>query len=517
MLLVISVLATACLIAFTGSASAASVTAGDPIEDALVKLVDYPQYNDTTDVNGNYSINNVPYGTYTISASAAGYDTNTSTITVDGAVTKDFILSPGGITGDYRYYSLTDNEISSNKVSTLSDLGTSFTIPQYGDGTAWQTDVFVTDYSGLGAALTLEYYDSDGALLVTENTNIAANATYKWTPTDGTNGRPTSGMLSITSDNNVAGGFMIYSMSNTDMISSKLYTSADAGTSFSIPQYGDGTDWDTWIAISDITGLSANLTIEYYNESGALVLTETPNITANGILTFIPTDGTNGRPTAGKLEITSDYAIVGEYRIFSKGTGGILSNKLYTAKSKGTSFSIPQYGDGTYWTTWIAISADSGIDAGLTIEYYYPNGTLAVTETNTVSGNGILYLTPTDGTNGRPIKGKLNVSSNNTILGEMRIYHTDTRGIMANSLFAQKDASSALIVPYYGNNINYGTYLSMADISGAETPIQMDYHYLDGTLAKTEYKTITADGLIELVVSDGTNGKPTEGNIIIYS
>jgi len=93
-LAVVSVLATV----LTGNAAADVVVtaSGDPIEGALVMLVDYPQYNDTTDVNGNYTLLNVPYGTYTISAIADGYATNTSTVTLDSStVTKNFILETG--------------------------------------------------------------------------------------------------------------------------------------------------------------------------------------------------------------------------------------------------------------------------------------------------------------------------------------------------------------------------------------------------------------------------------------
>ena len=85
------------------SVSAAVTTAsGDPIIGAFVKLVDYPQYNATTDGLGDYDILNVPYdglaggSTYSISASKEGYVTNLSTVTVTGyTVTKDFTLSIG--------------------------------------------------------------------------------------------------------------------------------------------------------------------------------------------------------------------------------------------------------------------------------------------------------------------------------------------------------------------------------------------------------------------------------------
>ncbi len=498
------------------SASVFSAMSGTPIVGAFVKIVEWPQYNATTDVNGQYTMPNVPYGTYTISAQAPGYTKNVSTINVSSsAVTKDFSLYQGSVTGDYRYYSMIDTEIASNKVSVSSDAGTNFIIPQYGDGVGWHTQVYVTDYSGFGANLTLNYYYPNGTLAVTETPSIPANGTYKWIPSDGTNGRPPTGKLVITSNRIVVGEFRIYSISTTDIISSKLYSTVDTGTNFTIPQYGDNIAWGTWVAISDVSGLGASLKLDYYYPNGTLAKTETASISANGMYTTIASDGSNGRPTSGKLEITSNNNVTGEYRIFSLGNGGIMANKLYTSADKRTSFTIPQYGDNIVWGTWIAISDVSGNGANLKLEYYYPNGTLAVTETASISANGLYTTITTDGSNGRPTTGKLVISSDNVVSGEMRIYHFSGRGIMANSLFNQADISRALIVPYDGNNVNIGTYLSLADVSGYDTTIRVDYHYLNGTLATSVLKTIPADGLLAWVCSDGTNGKPTEGNMFI--
>lgn len=492
---------------------------GTPIAGAFVKIMDWPQYNATTDSNGNYTMPNVPYGTYGISAQAEGYTKNVSTINVDSStVNKDFYLAEGSITGDYRYYSLTDMEIASNKISTLSDVNTNFIIPQYGDGIYWDTEVYVTDASGQGATLTLDYYNSDGSLNKTENPTIPANGTYKWIPSDGTNGRPTTGMLKINSTRNVVGEFKIYSKSTTDMISSKLYSSADMGLSFVIPQYGDGIFWGTWVAISDVSGIDNNVTLKYYYSNGTAGPIETQSIPKNGMYTFIASDGTNGRPQTGKLEITSDSPITGEYRIFSLTNAGILSNKLYTSADMKKLFTIPQYGDGMFWHTWIAISDVSGLGANLTIDYYYPNGTLAVTETPPmIPANGMYTVIPTDGANGRPSTGKLSISADNSVAGEIRIFSMTGRGIMANSLFTQLDVSNIVIVPYIGNNTNFNTYLSLADTSSYDNLIRVEYHTLSGGLpVKTETLTIPADGLLAWIVSDGTGGRPTQGNMFIY-
>ncbi|MFZ3169380.1 MAG: Ig-like domain-containing protein, partial [Candidatus Methanoperedens sp.] len=495
-----------------------NASSGLGLSGAIVKLTLYPQYNATTLPDGNYTISNVPNGLYDIVAEAAGYTKNSSTVNVAGSpVVKDFSLAVGSITGDYRYYSLIDNEITANKVSSSSDVGKSFTIPQYGNGVSWNTDIYVTDVSGLGATLTLDYFRVDGTLAVTETPSVPAYGTYRLRSTDGTNGRPTIGKLVITSTNDMVGEFVISSTSNSDIISSKLYNAADYATSLSIPQYGDNTAWDTYIAISDVSGLGANLTLRFYRPDGTLAVTETKTVLPNGLYKELPiSDGKNGRPKMGRLEIESDHLITGEYRIYSLGNGGILSNKLYKPSDKKTSFTVPQYGNHLTWDTYLAISDASGLGANLTIRYYYPNGTLAVTETRTVPANGLYKdIAISDGTNGRPTIGKLEIISDNIVFGELRIYSLSTRGIMSNSLYNQPDISSKVVVPYYGNNVGLGTKVNLADVSGLGLNVQVDYRNLNGALARTEYLTIPADGLEAYVVSDGSNGKPTEGNMFI--
>ncbi len=79
----------------TAQSSFVMAASGTPIVGAFIKLTDYPQYNATTDSNGNYTMTNVPIGTYSITATAPGYARNTSTVTVtESGVTKDFALSP---------------------------------------------------------------------------------------------------------------------------------------------------------------------------------------------------------------------------------------------------------------------------------------------------------------------------------------------------------------------------------------------------------------------------------------
>lgn len=503
----------------TAALSGVYSMSGDGIGTAFVKLVDYPQYNATTISDGTYAMNNVPYGEYDISAQAPRYLRNASTVNVSSSsVTKNFSLYEGSLTGEIRHYSTVDNELTSSKVSTLSDVGKSFVIPSYGNGVSWNTKVYITDYSGLGSALTVQYYNEAGIPGVIENPTIPPNGTISWTPTDGTNSRPFIGKMVITSTNNVTGEFILNSTSSTDLISSRFYTSADMGTSFLIPSYGNGVNWHTFVAISDLSGSGAALTLKYYDVNGNLVRTETPNVPANGMYKFIPTDGTvPGRPLVGSLEISSTQTITGEFRVYSTTNAGILSNKLYTSTDKKNRFVIPSYGNGVSWHSWIAISDVSGLGANLTIKYYDSAGTFVTKETTYIIPKGMYRTVLTDGTNGRPLLGKLEISSDNNIAGEMRIYPASGRGITASSLYTEQDISNILIVPYYGNNNKFHTYLALSDFSGYSGSVRLEYHSLSGGApVKTETQTILADGMYKWGVLEGTGGAPIEGNIFIY-
>lgn len=493
-------------------------SSGLGISGAKVTLLEHPEYNATTLSNGSYIIENVPDGLYNISASAFDYTANESTVNVNGPVVKEFSLSKGSLTGDYLYYSLKDPEIASNKVSTLSDVGTHFIIPQYGDFVWWDTEVYITDFSGLGANLTLKYYYPDGTPSVTETPNVPANGTIKWIPSDNKSGRPTVGRLDITSDRDVVGSYRIYTKFNdtgfnTGVMSNKFYTEKDADTNLIIPQYGDHSGWDTFIAISDASGLGANLTFRYFYPNGTLAVTETQIIPANGMYWELPiSDGKNGRPTMGRLEITSDKPVAGEYRIYSLNSGGIMANKIYTSKDKGRKLFIPEYGDGTVLNTWVVISDASGIGANLTLKYYYPNGTFAMKETPSVPANGMYTFIPSDGYGLRPKTGRLVISSDNEIIGEMRKYNNSGRGIISNSLFTKHDADRIFIVPYFNNNLNNRTNLTLVDRSNFNTTIIVDYHSLNGTLTQSETRIIPSGGQISWAVSNFS-----EGNVFIHT
>ena len=71
---------------------------GDPVPGANVSFVDLNR-GAATDVDGNYTIGNVPVGTHTLRASFVGYQTYTTDVTIEAnqAVTQDIELNSGAV------------------------------------------------------------------------------------------------------------------------------------------------------------------------------------------------------------------------------------------------------------------------------------------------------------------------------------------------------------------------------------------------------------------------------------
>ncbi len=85
---IVSVLALMYIALIPGGTLAAVTAQGVGIGGAIVKVVEWPEFNATTAPDGTYTINGVPYNdtpqgsTYTLRASAAGYGSNSSIVTL---------------------------------------------------------------------------------------------------------------------------------------------------------------------------------------------------------------------------------------------------------------------------------------------------------------------------------------------------------------------------------------------------------------------------------------------------
>jgi hypothetical protein len=510
----------------TIAASFVATASGDPIIGAIIKLVDYPQYNTTSGAGGVYSLNNVPYNgtpegsTYLVSASATGFATNVSFIKINSSNSVyNFTLTPGGLVGEYRYYSLSANGQSAKKLAIQSTSGKSFIVPQYGDNSFWKTTVYITDMSGLANSVEVKYYDMSGNNPTTETIPIPSNGVISFVPSDNTALRPTTGKLVITSTQNITGTYTISSLNPSDktLVTQSFYSPSEAATQLIIPQYGDKSFWGTFVSVSDVTGSGATLNIEYYNMAGSIVHSETRTLPANGMVQWFPTSIAEA-PATGKIIIRSTGgSVIGEYRIYKLSGTGQSSNKVFTSRDYNTQFIIPQYGDKAFWGTFVSVSDVSGSGATLLINYYNSAGTLVYTEKQIISANGMVQWFPTSIAQA-PATGKIEITSTANVIGEYRIYALDNYDQTQNSLFTSKDQATSFVVPYYGNNVDMGTFIAVSDNTGAGATLTVRYYTLGGVNLQTTTKTVPPNGMIQWFPHTGDGiGAPSEGKVVISS
>lgn len=102
-----------------GRAEGTVMAAGNPVEDATIRVVGRDDIETTTDSNGNYSLPGIPTGEWTLKATRSGYvgTSQTETFTEDQAETVNFDLEDAG----FNIASLLGFEIEVDELSTASD------------------------------------------------------------------------------------------------------------------------------------------------------------------------------------------------------------------------------------------------------------------------------------------------------------------------------------------------------------------------------------------------------------
>ena len=208
----------------------------------------YPEYNDTTIACGAYVINNVPEDTYSISASATGYSTNASSVTVIGTTTKDFTLNSG-----YEIF-----------------------IPWTATTQGWTTPYVVVNQGTANATVSIEYYDqADGSLVGTDSLSIVPGASKfafrEWVTTT------SDGSAKLTSDQPIS--VIVDQMKPADTTFGAYSAGAGGNTEVFIPWTATTQGWTTPYVVVNQGTANATVSIEYYDQAdGSLVGTDSLSI-----------------------------------------------------------------------------------------------------------------------------------------------------------------------------------------------------------------------------------------------
>jgi len=473
---------------FILSGRVTNTSSGLGIEDAIVKLIEYSGYfNTTTDINGDYSMS-VPSGTSTLSVSAIGYATNTSTITISGNTGINIGLNNNNKMVGVIWISSYNLEgtITSTMASQLPrsyDIGTEF-FGQYDsrkDAAGWYTAILVSDVYGTGANLTISYQYDNGTVYGIGSGVVPVNGTFTLTPGD-------SGLLlgriSIKSDLPVVAEKRIVSFApgtwNSQGIMSTLMPEKSSAATQFFGQYDgrkDTAGWYTAILISDVYGTGANITINYMFDNGTLYMTRNDVVPVNGTFTLVP--GDSGL-LLGKVEIKSNNPVVAEKRIvnFVPGTWigmDLMSDSMLKPGDASKELIVPIYDgrkDTLGWYSVVLISDIYGTGASVKVDYLYPNGTLYSTSSLSVPINGTLTIVPGDS---GLLYGKMLIHSDNFVVGEERIvnfipYTWNVRAIMAFNLLKDTDGLKNINIPQYDSRGEWDAQVAVSSINGASSP-----------------------------------------------
>ncbi len=336
------------------SAGTVGTITGSPIGQAIVKLVDYPEYNATTaDGTGAYTINAVPYGTYSIRASAPGYFPNTSTVTVSSSTTtKDFILS-------------------------IAEIYESVFLLIWGSD--YDSAIHIRNPQNINASVIVDIYYANGTLAGSSTYEIEPNASIaKFTndimgfKADGAySARVTANVpIVMTSD--------IRSLT-TSILSSvpgqRVPTSSTLYSAFILSDPVNNID--SAVHIRNPQNTSVSTRVELLNSNGIVVANKTYNLDPNAMVAdFTSSILGNSNYFNGSVKFISTKPVVVTTDVRSISTGVLASisgQEVGTSLEQESVFLINGWG----FESFVQIVNPQPVVTDVNVSFYYDNGSLA--------------------------------------------------------------------------------------------------------------------------------------------
>lgn len=339
----------------TVAVSGVFTASGVGIGNAFVKLVDYPQYNATTDSNGLYTMLNVPEGTYTIRASADGFYPNISTVTVTGGqtVTKDLTL---GIA--YKVF-----------------------VPWTATTQGWTTPYVIANKGSSTANVLIDYYNqADGSKVGNYSVNILPGASKfvfrQWnTSTDGSAVLLSNEPIAIMVDQFGTNLFAAYEVEPSG--SNEVFLPWTAATG----------GWTTPFVIVNRGNVNASITVTYYSITGGVAGSSSLEIQP-GASKFVFREWATVSDGAAKISSTQNISVLAD--MFGPG------NKFaaYTPASiADINVTIPWTATTQGWSTPYKIVNRGLNPAVVNIKYYnQANGQQVGTDSVTINPNGVATI-----------------------------------------------------------------------------------------------------------------------------
>ncbi len=438
---------------------------GTPIAGAFVKIMEWPQYNATTDVNGNYTMPNVPIGTYSVAAKADGYAPNITTFTVvQGSNILNFALTPGTLFYMPFLYQRADN--------------------------IYDAAVQVQNNGTTNASVEIQFYYLNGTLAGSNIYSVHPGELMTKHVFDITGSMPAFvGPAVVRSDIPVQ--VQGYILTVSQAVYSIAPSSTNTATSAYLPFLYQRADniYDAGVQVFNPGTLAANVTINMYYLNGTLAGSGTYLVNPNAEISKYAFDITGSMPAfVGPAEVTSDQPVVAQGFIRTKASAIYsIAPSVSTTVVKAYVPFLYQRADNIY-DAGVQVFNPGATAANVTISMYYLNGTLAGSGTYPVNSKAEVSKYAFDITGSMPaFVGPAEVTSDQPVVAQGFI-RTKASAVYSIAPQVRKPASASQAhVPYLYQTFSatHDSGIQAMNPNNVAANVTISLYYPNGTQAGT--------------------------------
>jgi hypothetical protein len=518
----------------TVSGKVTNASTGSAIAAATVS---YSGGSDITDSNGNYTLSGVPIGTVSVTASASGMQSSTSSVTVTGGntTTKNFALTPiptGSVSGTvidgYTNQPIAAATVSFSGGNTATDANGNYTLSGIPTGTQTIT---------AGAA---NYQSQSKSVSILQSSTATANftlqgsavGTLSGTVTDASSGAPILGAsLTYRGGNTLTNAAGAYSLANAPSGTATLSTSAGGYTSKNIsvtvatnqtttqavqlvpiPTYGTITgvitDAATHATLSGATVSAGGITAST-GSNGSYTLANVPT----GLQTLI-VDMSGYQEAKQSVSVSANTTTTANVALTSS-TGRITGTITDSVSNSPLAGATVSYSGGSTTTNSSGQYTLTGVTPGsvsLTVTlaaYNTSTGTATVVAGSTTTKNFSLILTPTSGT----ITGAVTDSVSQAKLQGVTVsYSGGSATTDSTGRYTLTSVPAGSVVLTAASTGYTSTSKTTTVVAGSSTSVSFALTPSTGTISGTVTDSVTTLGLAGVTVSYSGGSTTTDAN-----
>ncbi len=453
-----------------------------PIEGARVQLDDYPQYFNITNSSGCYTLLNVPNGTYKISASKAGFATNTSIITTPAtqgySFSKDFILS------------------------------SSFTVfvPWTATTQGYTTPYVIANKGTSNANVTIDYYDqADGSKVGNYSLSILSGASKfvfrHWNTS-------TDGSAVLISDQPIA---VMVDQFNTGQNMFAAYEVEPSGSNeVFLPWTATTGGWMTPYVIVNRGNSNTIINITYYNTDGTVAGNYNQLQILPGASKFVFRHWNTSTDGAAKINSTQPISVLvdmfGPANKFAAYTPASITDK---------NISIPWTATTQGWTTPYRIVNRGLNPTVVNIQYYnQANGLQVGTDSVNINPNAVVNISRESVPTANGTDGSAVLTSGEPI--SVIVEQKTTDGKYFEAYTPAITASTTIVIPWTATTQGWTTPYVIVNKGSANANVSINYYnQVDGSIAGSNTVNNLQPGASTFVFREWNTS--TDGSAVLVS